>query len=226
MAVATEQLNKTKIRVLVADDHPLIRQGLAQVLEMESDIEIVGEAGNGQECVEKAVALKPDVVMVDINMPVMNGLEASRAIKEVLPDVGVLILTIHDADEYLLEAVRSGVDGYVLKDVDPSVLVQAIRAIRAGRGYLHPSLGVRLMHGVRRQQGSRQERAEDVLTAREIEVLHLLAEGVSNREIAERLFISEKTVKNHTNSIFRKMGVSDRTQAVLQAIKKGWVHVR
>ncbi len=217
---------KTKTRVLVADDHPLIRQGLAQVLEMEEDIEIVGEAGNGRECVEKARAVRPDVVLVDINMPVMNGLEASRAIKEALPEVGVLILTIHDADEYLLEAVRNGVDGYVLKDVDPAVLVQAIRSVKAGRGYLHPSLGVRLMHGVRRQQGTREERAEDVLTAREVEVLHLLAEGVSNRDIAERLFISEKTVKNHTNSIFRKMGVSDRTQAVLQAIKKGWVQVR
>ncbi len=225
MTVATEA-NKTKTRVLVADDHPLIRQGLAQVLEMEEDIEIVGEASNGRECVEKARAVRPDVVLVDINMPLMNGLEASRALKEALPDVGVLILTIHDADEYLLEAVRSGVDGYVLKDVDPAVLVQAIRSIKAGRGYLHPSLGVRLMHGVRRQQGSRDERAEDVLTAREVEVLHLLAEGVSNRDIAERLFISEKTVKNHTNSIFRKMGVSDRTQAVLQAIKKGWVQVR
>ncbi len=215
------------IRVLVADDHPLFRQGLRRALELAGDLEVVGEAANGRDCVTEAQRLRPDVVLLDINMPGLNGLEASRLIKEADPSIGVVILTIHDAEEYLVEAVRAGVEGYVLKDAEPDVIIHAIRASHAGESYLQPSLAGRLMAGVRHREAARQEqRAEDVLTPREIEVLQLLAEGVSNREISRRLFISEKTVKNHTNSIFRKMDVADRTQAVVQAIRKGWVQVR
>ncbi len=197
-------------------------------LEMAEDISVIGEAGTGRQCLDLVRSLRPDVVLMDINMPDMSGLEVCRRIKEEGDGTGIVILTIHDEEEYLLEAVRLGVEGYVLKDVEPSMLLQAIRASRAGQPFLQPNLASRLMAGVRRKETSARKasRPEEVLTAREIEVLNLLAEGACNKEIASRLYISEKTVKNHTNSIFRKMGVSDRTQAVLEAIRKGWVQVR
>lgn len=217
-----------KIRVLVADDHPLFRQGLRRALEMVHDMEVVGEAANGIDCVDMARRLRPDVVLLDINMPGLNGLEASRRMKEANPGVRVVILTIHDAEDYLVEAVRAGVEGYVLKDAEPDMIIAAIRASYAGQAFLQPSLAGRLMAGVRHREeaGHNAQRAQDVLSRRELEVLQLLAEGASNREISRRLYISEKTVKNHTNSIFRKMDVADRTQAVIQAIRRGWVQVR
>lgn len=215
------------IRVLIADDHTILRHGLRQLIELADDITVVGEAASGQQCLEAVKTLKPDVVLLDITMPDITGIEVSRRIKTEWPGIGIVILTIHDAEDYLLEAVRVGVEGYVLKDADPSQLFEAIRASHAGRSFLQPALASRLMSGMRRyEQASRTaERIEDILTQREIEVLQLMAEGATNKEISRRLFISEKTVKNHTNNIFRKMGVSDRTQAVLDAIRKGWVDV-
>lgn len=221
MATVTE-----KIKVLIADDHPILRQGLRQALELSGEIVVIGEASNGRQCVESVRKLRPDVILIDISMPEMNGLEASRIIKQENPSVGIVILTMYDAEDYLIEAVRIGVEGYALKDIDPPMLVDAIRASCEGRSFLHPKLASRLMSGVRRQGSAGESKARDVLSQREVEVLELMAQGVNNREIGERLFISEKTVKNHANSIFRKIDVSDRTQAVLQAIKRGWVQVR
>lgn len=222
MATGDEQ-----IRVLIADDHPLLRQGLRQVLELSGDVAVVGEAVNGRQCLELARQVRPDVVLMDVNMPEMNGLEVARAIKGEMPGVAVVILTVHDAEDYLVEAVQAGVEGYVLKDAESSAVLEAVRSCSRGQSYLQPQLAGRLMTGMRRREKERtDERPLDVLTEREFDVLKLLAEGTSNRDIGERLYISEKTVKNHTNSIFRKMGVSDRTQAVLEAIRKGWVQVR
>lgn len=222
MATGDEQ-----IRVLIADDHPLLRQGLRQVLELSGDVAVVGEAVNGRQCLELARQVRPDVVLMDVNMPEMNGLEVARAIKGEMPGVAVVILTVHDAEDYLVEAVQAGVEGYVLKDAESSAVLEAVRSCSRGQSYLQPQLAGRLMTGMRRREKKRtDERPLDVLTEREFDVLKLLAEGTSNRDIGERLYISEKTVKNHTNSIFRKMGVSDRTQAVLEAIRKGWVQVR
>lgn len=216
-----------RIRVLIADDHPLLRQGLRQVLELEPDLEVVGEAANGRLCLGLARSLRPDVILMDLNMPEMNGLEASRAIKAELPGVRIVILTMHDHEDYLVEAMQAGVEGYVLKDAEPATVLEAIRACRRGRSYLQPELAGRLMTGLRRREQQRAGGgARSLLSEREFEVLQLLAEGASNKEVAARLYISEKTVKNHTNSIFRKMGVADRTQAVVEAIRKGWVDVR
>ncbi len=213
------------IRVLIADDHPLLREGLRQVLGL-AGIRVVGEAADGRECLNLVRQLHPDVVLMDLNMPGMSGLEASRAIKAEFPAVRIVVLTIHDAEDYVVEAMQAGVEGYVLKDAPPAMVLEAVRACARGESYLQPELGGRLMAGLRRREWERAGGALSVLTRREFEVLRLLAEGASNKEISSRLFISEKTVKNHTNSIFRKMGVSDRTQAVLEAIRKGWVQVR
>lgn len=219
------------IRIVVADDHVLLRQGLRQVLEMEPDFEVVGEAQDGQQAVEITQALKPDVVLLDITMPRLNGIEAARAIKEALPSTGIVMLTIHDSDEYLMEAVAAGINGYVLKDVEPATLIEAVRSCSRGNGYLHPTVAARVLQRLNQpDSGSeppvRRRVVEEGLTPREFEVLEQLAQGASNRDIADRLYISESTVKNHVTSIFRKLGVADRTQAVLYAVRKGWVKVR
>ncbi|HEY8450323.1 MAG TPA: response regulator transcription factor [Bacillota bacterium] len=218
------------IRVVVADDHVLLRQGLRQVLELEPDLTVVGEAGDGEEAVRQALGLKPDVVLLDITMPKLNGIEAARRIKQQLPRTGIVMLTIHDTDEYLLEAVSAGINGYVLKDVEPRVLVEAVRACSRGNGYLHPSITAKLLGRLGQRRGrpelpKRRRIGDEGLTPREFQVLELIAQGASNREIAATLYISESTVKNHVTSIFRKLEVTDRTQAVLYALRKGWVQV-
>ncbi|MHB9145142.1 MAG: response regulator [Symbiobacteriia bacterium] len=205
------------IRVLIADDHAIVRQGLRSVLAFEPDLEVIGEACNGEEALRLSQQLQPDVVILDLNMPVVNGLEAARLIRQTPPVPGIVVLTIHDDREYVLEAMRSGVTGYCLKDVEPVLLVQAIRQANDGVAYVDPGL----MGALTSQAG-----VTEGLTSREMEVLGMIAQGLSNREIAEKLYISEKTCKNHVSSIFAKIGVGDRTQAALYAIRQGWVKVR
>jgi DNA-binding NarL/FixJ family response regulator len=183
--------------------------------------------------VNLAAQHRPDVVLLDITMPVMGGIEAARRIKQLRPETGVVVLTIHDSDEYLLESIAAGVNGYVLKDVEPAALVEAVRSCARGNGYLHPAMAARILARLGasvalqlpqvRPQGRRI--GEEGLTPREFEVLELLAKGATNRDIARQLYISASTVKNHITSIFRKLGVSDRTQAVLYAVRKGWIKV-
>jgi len=202
---------------LIADDHAIVRQGLRHVLSFEQDLEVIGEAATGEEAVRLAQEMVPDVVLLDLNMPTINGLEAARRIRQQGSTPGIVVLTIHDDREYLLEAMRAGVTGYCLKDVEPSILVQAIRRAHEGMVYVDPSLvGSLAMHA-----GS-----EEGLTSREMEVLAMIAQGYSNKEISEKLVISEKTCKNHISSIFAKLSVNDRTQAALYAIRQGWVKVR
>jgi len=224
-----------RIRILIVDDHAILRQGLRQVLELEPDLEVVGEAQDGCEAVAKARALAPDVVLMDINMPGLNGIEATRLVRRELPDVRVLVLTIHDDDEYLREAAQAGVSGYVLKDVEPRELVRAVRLSAAGRPYLHPDMGGRLLSSLLAHPPAKASPAIDAppggeggatlegeLTRRECEVLELLADGASNRDIAARLFISEKTVKNHVTHILQKLGLGDRVHAALWVVRSGW----
>ncbi len=205
------------IRVLLVDDHAIIRDGLKKILSLEEGIQVIGEAADGLEAVELAGQLLPDVILMDINMPRMNGIEASRAIKEKHPQMDIVALTIHDDEEYVYELLRAGISGYFLKDIGTAELVGAIHKVTSGEPVFHPAIARKFLDEFRRVTGAREETPR--LTGREKEVLQHVARGEGNREIARQLFISEKTVKNHLTSIFRKLGVEDRTQAVLYAVK-------
>lgn len=211
------------LKIVIADDHSMIREGLKQLLELDGDIQVVGEAGNGEECLEVLKRVNPDVVLLDINMPVMNGLKMLEILRSSkYKNQKILILTIHNEVEYLMKAIDIGVEGYVLKDSDSSILKKAIYKVHAGEKYIDSSM-VPLMNERIAQEKEKAE--EDKLTRREIEVLKLLAEGLFNKEIAYKLSISEKTVKNHVSNIFKKIGVFDRTQAAVYAIKNNIVEI-
>lgn len=206
-----------RIRVMIADDHSLIREGLKQLLEFDGSIEIVGEASNGVECLEKLNASSPEVLLLDINMPEKNGIEVLKQMKEDQSPIKVLILTVHNEMEYLMKAVDIGVDGYILKDSESSELKKAIKSVRDGENYIQPSL----IPALNSQLLSRDTDKDKIslLTNRELEVLVQVANGMFNKEIATNLNISERTVKNHISNIFKKIDVSDRTQAAVFAIK-------
>lgn len=210
------------IRILIADDHALLRQGIKNVLELEDDLVTVGEAADGEETIAKTLEQQPDVLLLDLNMPKVNGLEVIKTVKQTLPNLKILVLTILDDENYLYEVIKNGAAGYVLKDIEPRMLIQAIRAVNAGESFIYPTLTKKLINEVSRTQTLdrvRRRGRDNRLTYREMEVLQLIAQGMSNAEIAGQLFLSEKTVKNHLTSIFRKLNVSDRTQAALYAVK-------
>jgi two-component system response regulator DegU len=237
-----------QIKVLIADDHALLRQGLCRILELEKDIKVVAQAADGNEAVALAEALHPDVVLMDINMPGLNGLEATERIKEVAPESKVLVLTIHADDEYVFKVIQAGASGYVLKDVDPSNLAEAIRTVKEGHAYLRSPLLEKVLEEFGRLSQGREEVAAtgdwqgsvytevprprpespgkdpgllSRLTVRESEILECIVGGQSNKEITATLMISEKTVKNHVSNILRKLELDDRTQAAIYALKKG-----
>lgn len=211
------------INVMIADDHLMVREGIKQILELDGDIRVNAEASDGRECVESLDENLIDVLLLDINMPRMNGLQVLQFLREKNTKVKVLILTIHNEIEYLLRAVDIGVDGYVLKDSNSKVLKKAIFTIIGGNTFIQPELTPMLKKSL--DDKSFKSRGEDLLTKREIEVLELLAEGLFNKEIAYTLNISEKTVKNHVSNIFKKINVSDRTQAAVYAIKHNIVDI-
>jgi DNA-binding NarL/FixJ family response regulator len=209
------------VNIMIADDHSMVREGLKQLLELDGDIAVIAEASNGKQCIELLDETRTDVLLLDINMPLMNGLQVLQYIRENRKKVKVLILTIHNEVEYLMKAVEIGVDGYVLKDSDSTVLKKAIFCVNRGESFIQPELTPILK--VKMEEKESQTEDEDALTKREIEVLKLLAEGLFNKEIAYMLAISEKTVKNHVSNIFKKINVSDRTQAAVYAIKNNFV---
>jgi len=215
---------KKPISIMIADDHSMVREGIKQLLELDGDIIVTSEASNGVQCLEILDENRTEVLLLDINMPNMNGLQVLQKIRENKIKVKVLILTIHNEVEYLMRAVEIGVDGYVLKDSDSSVLKKAIFAIYKGESYIQPELSP-LLKAKMEQKSSSNAIQESVLTKREVEVLKLLAEGLFNKEIAYMLAISEKTVKNHVSNIFKKIYVSDRTQAAVYAIKNNFVEL-
>lgn len=206
-----------KINVMIVDDHSLIREGLKQLLEFDGTIKVVGEVSNGIECLEKITICNPDVLLLDINMPEMNGIEVLKKMKEDGTQIKVLILTVHNEMDYLMKAVDIGVDGYILKDSESSELKKAIRAVKDGENYIQPSL----IPALNSQLVNRDFDKDLIssLTNRELEVLVQVANGMFNKEIATNLNISERTVKNHISNIFKKIDVSDRTQAAVFAIK-------
>jgi len=208
-----------KIRVLIADDHALVREGLRKLLELSDNIEILSEVGDGQGAINIARKEKPDVILMDVNMPGTNGISATRVIKREMPSIHVIALTIYE-DEEVVDMVRAGVSAYVLKDVAGSELIDTITRVMQGEVVIHPRVANRLVRELSRNEN---KKSDIRLTKRERDVLLLLVKGHSNKEMAEAMFISEKTVKNHLTSIFRKLGVKDRTQAAVYALKNNIV---
>jgi len=209
------------IRILVADDQSLVRAGFRMLLAGEDDIEVVAEASNGLEAVEKAARFDPTVVLMDIRMPELDGLEATRRILAADETARVLILTTFDLDEYVYEALRAGASGFVLKDDPPEQLLAAIRTVASGDALLSPTVTKRVIREFTRRPRTEPPKGLDELSEREVEVFRLIAQGLSNAEIGERLFISETTVKTHVTHIFSKLGLRDRVQAVVLAYQAG-----
>ena len=211
------------ISIMITDDHSMIREGLKSLLELDDDIKVIAEAVDGRDCLDKLDVYKPDVLLLDINMPNMNGLEVLKELKARKSKVKVLVLTVHSETEYLMKAVDIGINGYVLKDSESAELKKAIRAIMDGETYIQPSLIPAL--NAKRLERNEDEEKIDSLTRRELEVLKLLAIGMYNKEVAEKLEISERTVKNHVSNIFKKLEVTNRTQAAVFAIRNNLIKV-
>lgn len=214
------------IRVLLVDDHGVLREGMRNLLEQQPDIKVVGEAGNGLEAIAVAKAVKPDVVLMDVLMPRLGGIEATKQIKRANPNTATLILSAYDDDRYVLGLLEAGAAGYLLKSASGQEVIHAIRAVHAGESVLHPAVMARLLSRTARSPGRAiSPRGGELLTERELDVLRLAAKGKSNKEIAKDLALSVPTVKAHLANMFNKMGVASRTEAVLQAVRQGWIQV-
>ena len=213
-----------EIKVLIADDHAVVREGTRQILEQEPDLKVVGEAADGDEAVKLTGSSKPDVAIIDISMPRVDGIEATRQIKALYPQVAVLILTAYDDDQFVFSLMEAGAAGYLLKSVRGSELVEAIRAVYSGESVLHPSIARKVLNRFvpSLEKGQGQEPPE-TLSQREMEVLQLATQGLSNQDIADELSLSLRTVQAHLGHIFNKLRVSSRTEAVVRALKEGWI---
>ena len=215
----------SKIRLLLVDDHQIVRAGLRMLFMAESDIDIVGEVDNAEEAIQAVRELEPDVVLMDIAMPGMSGIEATRRIKEAKPDIAVLALTMHEDEQYFFEMLNAGASGYMPKRAAPDDLVSAIRVVSQGNVFLYPSLAKLLVRDYLERSEPGAQREADVLTPREREVLTLIAEGLTSRQIAEALTISPKTVDRHRENIMRKLNLRGRVELVKYAIKKGLITI-
>ena len=211
------------VKIMITDDHSMIREGLKSLLELDGDIEVIAEAENGEECLQKLLTVKPDVLLLDINMPKMNGLEVLKSLKNAKSKVKVLVLTVHNETEYLMKAVEIGINGYVLKDSESAELKKAIFTIYDGENYIQPSL-IPALNSKMIEKNEDEIKLES-LTRRELQVLKELAVGKFNRDIAKEMEISERTVKNHISSIFKKLDVTDRTQAAVFAIRNNLISI-
>lgn len=223
-----DQVSDSKaIRILIVDDHTLVREGFAKMLELEPSFEVVGQSSSARDALEKSRALQPDIVLMDIKLPGINGIEATKMIKKDHPDIEVIILSMYDEEEYVLESVKAGATGYVLKDISQDELFNAIKVVHSGGSLIQPGLARKVLkefaHLAKDHPQGGKTGAMKELSEREIEVLQCVSEGKSNKEVAEQLSISEKTVKAHLRTIFRKLEVSDRAQAVAEAMRRGLV---
>ncbi len=215
---------KGKTRIVIADDHPLLREALVEVFSNQKDMEVVGEANNGEEAIELASRLKPDILVMDIMMPKFDGLEASRQIKKIAPNTAILILTAYDDDNYVLGLLEAGAAGYLMKSARGQDLAEAVRAIRAGESVLHPKIIEKLLkQAIDKPDRTTEYKTKDLLSDREMEMLKLLATGMSNKEIAEKLSLSLRTVKAHMSNIFTKMNVASRSEALVEALRREWL---
>ncbi len=213
-----------KIRILIAEDHVLVREGTRRILEQEPDLEVVGEAGDGEEAVQVATVLAPDVVIMDIAMPKCDGIEATRRIKALRPETTVLVLTAYDDDEFVVSLLQAGAAGYLMKSIRSSELVEAVRAVQRGESVLHPTIARKVLDRFVPSPGRPvPQEPFDLLSAREKQVLRIAAKGGSNRDIAQELNLSARTVQVHLRHIFKKLGVASRTEAIVRALTEGWV---
>jgi NarL family two-component system response regulator LiaR len=212
-----------KIRILIADDHPVIRQGLHGMLDAKPGLQIVGEAADGAQAVEKALALEPDILLLDLAMPHKDGIQVIEEVKGQNPAIRILVLTSFAEDERVLAAIKAGAEGYLLKESRPDTLVQAIQDVHEGRSWLHPSIAHKMIQEM--NQPSELPLTEDPLTARELEVLRLVARGMSNSEMAGTLFVSESTVRVHISNILGKLHLANRVQAAVYAVREGIVEL-
>jgi DNA-binding NarL/FixJ family response regulator len=217
-----------RIKVLIVDDHRVVREGLSAILKSKENIQVLGEAQDGQEAVEKARSLLPDVILMDVSMPKMTGVEATRIIKREFPHIGIIALTMYAEQQYIFDLVRGGATGYLLKDSDSDQIVKAIQSVYRGDSLIHPAVASKILAEfslMTQKKGKKSGWVEHDLTEREITVLRLVADGKTNKEIANHLDLSEKTVKNHVRNIFHKLQVYDRTQAAILAIRKGLIEL-
>ncbi len=213
------------IRLLIVDDHTVVRDGLSIMLGREKDFTVVGEAKNGLEALEKTRELRPDVVLMDLRMPELDGVEAMKRIREEDPEIKFIVLTTYDTDEYIFDAIEAGAKGYLLKDTSREELFRAVRAVHRGESLVNPGVTARLLERFAQLSRGNAQSALDVLSDRELEVLRLIAKGSPNKEIASALSISESTAKTHVANIFQKLDVKDRTQAVTQAVQRGIIRL-
>lgn len=212
-----------KISILLAENHVVVRESIRQFLEREANFEVVGEAGDGEEAVQMVSQLKPDVIIMDISMPKLSGIEATKQIKALQPSAVVLILTAYDYEQYIFPLLEAGAAGYLLKDVSSRELISAIQTVYKGEAVLHPAIARKVMERLRQPKVEPTgERASDLLTERETSILKMAARGMTNSDIARELHLSVRTVGSHLGNIFNKLGVGSRTEAVIQAMKKGW----
>jgi NarL family two-component system response regulator LiaR len=214
----------SKIRILLADDHALVREGTRELLEREDDLTVVGEASDGEEAVRQAAAYRPDVALVDIAMPKLNGIEATKRIKSLSPSTAVLVLSAYDDDQYVFALLEAGAAGYLLKTVRGRELCEAVRSVQAGESVLHPVIARKVIDHFANPAPDKPHAPEpETLTERELEVLKLAATGMTNKEISDELCVSIRTVQAHLSAVFGKMGVGSRTEAVVQALRNGWL---
>jgi DNA-binding NarL/FixJ family response regulator len=209
------------MRVVICDDQSIVRDGLEMLLKLEPDMDVVGKAGDGASAVEIVTQKKPDIVLMDLKMPIMNGVEAIRRIRAQFPDIKILVLTTYADDEWVFDAVQAGASGYLLKDTPRDEVIKAIRGTTEGKTYVDPSVAGKVLRQASSHQNQPSTNITTELTEREIEVLQLIAKGLNNRDISEKLFLSEGTIRNHVSAILAKLGVSDRTQAAVIAIQHG-----
>ncbi len=214
-------VGKPTMKILLCDDQAVIRDGLEMLLNLEKDFQVVGAAQDGAEALELAAKKQPDLILMDLKMPVMNGIEATREIRAKFPNIKILVLTTYDDDEWVFDAIRAGASGYLLKDTPRQKLIEAIRGTVEGKSFVDPAVAGKLLNQVASKQTQPTSILTDKLTERELDVLRLIAKGINNGEIAAQLHLSEGTVRNHVSAILEKLGVSDRTQAAVIAIQHG-----
>ncbi len=212
-----------KLRILIVDDHGIVRAGIRSLLEGQPDIEVVGEAAGGEEAIEKAIQFRPELVLMDIAMPGMNGIEATRRIKKELPDTSILVLSMHDDEEFFFPVLRAGASGYILKEAEPQELLYAIHTVNQGTVFLSPAVATTLLEGFVTAAPGNVEESYAALTRREKEVLRLAASGQTNREIAETLFLSMRTVEKYRQAVMHKLGLSRREDLTKYAIRRGLI---